>query len=110
MRKYSRRREFCGFEELVAIWRLFSPEVVDHFKAGGPGWQKRIDRTLMDISLFAYWWTGVAGRFTVRPIREMGPDGAFALTCAVLAASLSLLWLSMAKLRQSRVPLRLSHS
>jgi uncharacterized protein (DUF4415 family) len=25
-----------------------SPEVIDHFKATGPGWQTRIDSTLME--------------------------------------------------------------
>lgn len=26
-----------------------SPEVIDHFRATGPGWQGRIDRALVDI-------------------------------------------------------------
>ena len=32
-------------KKLVSL-RL-SPEVVDHFKAGGPGWQTRIDQALV---------------------------------------------------------------
>lgn len=27
-----------------------SPEVLDHFKAGGPGWQSRIDEALRKIA------------------------------------------------------------
>lgn len=33
-------------KKLVSL-RL-SPEVVEHFKAGGPGWQTRIDGTLLE--------------------------------------------------------------
>lgn len=33
-------------KKLVSL-RL-SPEVIDHFKAAGPGWQTRIDTTLME--------------------------------------------------------------
>jgi uncharacterized protein (DUF4415 family) len=33
-------------KKLVSL-RL-SPEVIDHFKASGPGWQTRIDTTLME--------------------------------------------------------------
>jgi hypothetical protein len=29
---------------------------------------------MMDIGLFAYWWTGIAGDFALRPIAEMGVD------------------------------------
>ena len=34
-----------GKKKLVSL-RL-SPEVIDHFKAGGPGWQTRINDTLL---------------------------------------------------------------
>lgn len=33
----------------VAVSLRLSPEVVDHYKAGGPGWQTRIDEALKDI-------------------------------------------------------------
>ena len=33
-------------KKLVSL-RL-SPEVIEHFKAGGPGWQTRIERTLLE--------------------------------------------------------------
>lgn len=47
-----------------------------------------IGHTLMDIGLFAYWWSGIAGTFTQHPIAATGVDRAFVLTCAILAASL----------------------
>ena len=33
-----------------------------------------IGHTIMDIGLFGYWWTGIAGEFTLRPIGETGVD------------------------------------
>ena len=33
-----------------------------------------IGHTMMDIGLFAYWWSGVAGTFSVRPVSETGID------------------------------------
>jgi uncharacterized protein (DUF4415 family) len=33
----------------VAVSLRLSPEVVEHYKAGGPGWQTRIDDALKDI-------------------------------------------------------------
>lgn len=33
----------------VAISIRLSPEVVEHFKEGGPGWQKRIDEALKKL-------------------------------------------------------------
>jgi hypothetical protein len=33
-------------------------------------------RTLMDLGLFAYWCTGMAGESAARPIGETGVDGA----------------------------------
>jgi membrane protease YdiL (CAAX protease family) len=43
---------------------------------------------VMDIGLFAYWWTGIAGEFTARPITETGVDQPFVLACIVLATAL----------------------
>jgi membrane protease YdiL (CAAX protease family) len=40
---------------------------------------------LMDIGLFAYWWTQIAGVFRQRPVFETGVDAAFGLEAAVLA-------------------------
>ena len=33
----------------VALTLRLSPEVIEHFKAGGPGWQTRIDQTLKRV-------------------------------------------------------------
>lgn len=63
-----------------------------------------IGHTIMDIGLFAYWWTGIAGTFTAHPINETGLDRAFAFTCVVLAASLCVVFLSLRKLREALAP------
>ncbi len=60
-----------------------------------------IGHTVMDIGLFAYWWTGIAGDFTARPIGETGVDTAFLIACAALVISLSLVLLSIARLKAS---------
>ena len=49
-----------------------------------------IGHVVMDIGLFAYWWTGIAGDFTARPIGETGVNQPFLLTCALLAVTLFL--------------------
>ncbi|OLD15072.1 MAG: hypothetical protein AUI85_12545 [Acidobacteriales bacterium 13_1_40CM_3_55_5] len=59
-----------------------------------------IGHIVMDIGLFAYWWTGVAGNFTARPISETGLDQPFLIACAVLATSLLIVLLSILKLRR----------
>jgi membrane protease YdiL (CAAX protease family) len=59
-----------------------------------------IGHVLMDIGLFAYWWTGLAGTFMARPISETGVDGSFLLTCAALAVSLSTVLLAIRKFRK----------
>lgn len=33
----------------VAVSIRLSPEVIEHFKAGGPGWQSRIDEALRKV-------------------------------------------------------------
>jgi uncharacterized protein (DUF4415 family) len=45
VRRGKRGPQKAPTKKLVSL-RL-SPEVVDHFKAGGPGWQTRIDETLV---------------------------------------------------------------
>ncbi len=54
---------------------------------------------LMDIGLFAYWWTGIAGDFTARPITETGVDQPFLIACAVFTISLFVVLLAISKLR-----------
>jgi hypothetical protein len=59
---------------------------------------------IMDIGLFAYWWTGIAGDFTARPITQTGLDPPFLIACAVFAASLSIVLFSIQKLRRTASP------
>jgi uncharacterized protein (DUF4415 family) len=46
VRRGKRGPQVAPTKKLVSL-RL-SPEVIDHFKATGPGWQTRIDSTLLD--------------------------------------------------------------
>jgi membrane protease YdiL (CAAX protease family) len=60
-----------------------------------------IGHTLMDIGLFAFWWTGIAGTFTALPIAETGIDRPFLIACAVFAISLFVVIFAILKLRRS---------
>ena len=62
-----------------------------------------IGHTLMDIGLFAYWWTGIAGDFTAQPIAQTGVDQGFLIACAAFAISLGMVLTAMLKLRRSAV-------
>ncbi len=57
-----------------------------------------IGHALMDIGLFAYWWSQIAGVFTARPIFETGVDAAFLVACAVFAAALVVTLLAIRRL------------
>jgi len=59
-----------------------------------------LGHVLMDIGLFAYWWCGIAGDFTLRPITETGLDRSFFIACAVFGASLSVVLLAISRLRR----------
>ena len=61
-----------------------------------------VGHIIMDIGLFAYWWTGIAGDFTARPISETGMDRDFLIACGVFAASLAIVWMAIGKLRQEK--------
>jgi membrane protease YdiL (CAAX protease family) len=63
-----------------------------------------IGHVIMDIGLFAYWWTGIAGTFTARPITETGVDQSFLIACAALATSLLIVLLAISKLRRKSSP------
>jgi len=62
-----------------------------------------IGHVVMDIGLFAYWWTGIAGNFTARPITETGVDRPFCITCIVLATTLAIVLVAAWQLRRLRV-------
>jgi membrane protease YdiL (CAAX protease family) len=58
-----------------------------------------IGHAIMDVGLFAYWWTQVAGVFPQQPIAQTGVDMSFVLECAVFALLLSLVLRSIRRLR-----------
>jgi membrane protease YdiL (CAAX protease family) len=62
-----------------------------------------IGHTIMDIGLFAYWWTQIAGTFSERPISETGMDEAFFIECGMFAAFLLVTLLAITRLRRWRV-------
>jgi membrane protease YdiL (CAAX protease family) len=59
-----------------------------------------IGHAVMDIGLFAYWWTGIAGDFTARPITETGVDQPFLIACAAFATSFLIVLLAISRLRR----------
>jgi membrane protease YdiL (CAAX protease family) len=59
-----------------------------------------IGHTLMDIGLFAFWWSGIAGDFTARPISETGMDHTFFLGWAAFGVSLAVVLLAISRLRR----------
>jgi membrane protease YdiL (CAAX protease family) len=59
-----------------------------------------IGHFVMDVGLFAYWWTGIAGDFPQRPISETGVDRAFLITSCVFVASLVIVLVAIFRLRQ----------
>lgn len=62
-----------------------------------------IGHVLMDIGLFGYWWTGIAGDFSQRPILETGIDRPFLITCLAFALTLIILLIAARRLRRIRV-------
>jgi hypothetical protein len=55
----------------------------------------------MDVGLFAYWWTGIAGDFTERPISETGVDLPFLIAFCVFVTSLVFTLFSISRLRRA---------
>ncbi len=62
-----------------------------------------IGHIVMDIGLFAYWWTGLAGDFTARPISETGADRGFFIACVTFVTALLIVLLAIGRLRKSRM-------
>jgi membrane protease YdiL (CAAX protease family) len=58
-----------------------------------------IGHVVMDIGLFAYWWTGIAGEFSALPLRETGVDGPFVIACATAFVSLLVTLFAISRLR-----------
>lgn len=59
-----------------------------------------VGHVVMDIGLFAYWWTGIAGDFGARPITEIGVDPPFLTACAALATALLMVLLAISRLNR----------
>ena len=58
-----------------------------------------IGHVVMDIGLFAYWWTGIAGDFTARTITDTGVDRLFIIACAAFTISLFTVLFAISRLR-----------
>jgi membrane protease YdiL (CAAX protease family) len=57
---------------------------------------------IMDIGLFAYWWTQIAGTFNQRPISETGMDRLFYFECGVFVVVLLILLIATTRLLKLR--------
>jgi membrane protease YdiL (CAAX protease family) len=57
-----------------------------------------IGHFVMDVGLFGYWWTGIAGDFTARPIGETGVDQPFFIACAAFAVALAMALVAIRRL------------
>jgi len=58
-----------------------------------------IGYVLMEIGLFACWWTGIAGDFSARTITEAGVDRPFLIALATCVMSLGVVLLAISRLR-----------
>ena len=65
-----------------------------------------IGHMIMDIGLFAYWWTQIAGIFSQRPIAETGMDTSFTVEIGTFVLALLLTLLATNRL----VSLRTAHT
>jgi membrane protease YdiL (CAAX protease family) len=63
-----------------------------------------IGHTIMDVGLFAYWWSQIAGTFSQRPISETGMDPSFYIACGVFAAALLTTLIAIARFRRTQAP------
>jgi membrane protease YdiL (CAAX protease family) len=57
---------------------------------------------IMDIGMFAFWWTQIAGTFSQRPVSEVGLEPIFFIECGVFALALTLMLTATARLRKLR--------
>jgi len=62
-----------------------------------------IGHTLMDIGLFAYCGTGIAGDFTAQADCAYGGDQGFLIACAAFAISLGMVLLAILSSRRHAV-------
>jgi membrane protease YdiL (CAAX protease family) len=58
---------------------------------------------IMDIGLFAFWWTQIAGTFSQRPVSEVGMEPIFFIECGAFVLALILMLAATARLRRLSV-------
>jgi membrane protease YdiL (CAAX protease family) len=63
-----------------------------------------IGHTIMDIGLFAYWWTQIAGTFSQQPISATGMDRSFCIESGALAIALLMTLIAIARLWSMQRP------
>jgi hypothetical protein len=56
----------------------------------------------MDIGMFAFWWTQIAGTFSQRPVSEVGMEPIFFIECGAFALALVLMLTATTQLRRLR--------
>lgn len=61
-----------------------------------------LGHTLMDVGLFAYWWTDTLGTFSAKPISTTGIDYPAAIALAMAAGALVFTLVAAVKLRRLR--------
>ena len=61
-----------------------------------------IGHTIMDIGMFGYWWTGVAGTFSAKTIAVTGIDQPFEIALAIAGGGLLLTLIAIVRLRRLR--------
>jgi membrane protease YdiL (CAAX protease family) len=61
-----------------------------------------IGHTIMDVGLFAYWWTQMAGTFSQLPISQTGMDQTFYVECGVFGVALLITLAAIRALRRLR--------
>jgi membrane protease YdiL (CAAX protease family) len=59
-----------------------------------------VGHVMMDIGLFAYWWTGLAGEFSARTISHTGTDHSFFMAVFTFAISLGIVMFAIFKLQR----------
>ena len=68
-----------------------------------------VGHLVMDVGLFAYWWTGIAGDFSQRPIGETGVDQPFVITICIFVISLLIVLSAILKLSRMKAVSEQSH-
>jgi membrane protease YdiL (CAAX protease family) len=61
-----------------------------------------VGHVAMDIGLFAYWWTGIAGQFTMQPISRTGVDQPFVIAVAAFLVLFAIFLAAISRLERDR--------